>query len=61
MIVDTLIFMVLWSFLVLGFCSFVSMIDQLLFDGAIGDFFIWVLDKAIEIGEWLIKKIAGRK
>lgn len=61
MIVDTLIFIVLWSFLILGFCSFVSMIDQLLFGGAIEDFFTSLLDGCIAIGEWLIKKIAGKK
>ena len=61
MIVDTLIFIVIWSFLVLGFCSFVEMVDQILFDGAISDFFTSVLDGCIAIGEWLIKKIARKK
>lgn len=61
MIIDTLIFIVLWSFLILGFLSFVTMIDQLLFGGAIEDFFTDLLDGCIAIGEWLIKKITGRK
>lgn len=59
--IDTIIAIVVWSMFLLGVISFINMIDTLLFDGAIGDFFIRVLDKAIEIGEWLIKKIAGRK
>lgn len=57
MIVDALIFIVLWSFLVLGFCSFVSMVDQLLFGGAIEDFFTSLLDGCIAIGETVIQKI----
>ena len=57
MIIDTLIFIVLWSFLILGFLSFVTMIDQLLFGGAIEDFFTSLLDGCIAIGETIIKKI----
>ena len=57
MIVDTLIFIVIWSFLILGFCSFITMIDQLLFGGAIEDFFTSLLDGCIAIGETVIQKI----
>ena len=61
MILDTIVFIFIWSFLVLGFCSFVEMVDQILFDGVISDFFSDVFEKFIEICEWLIKKIARRK
>ena len=61
MILDTIVFIFIWSFLVLGFCSFVEMVDQLLFGGGISDFFSDVFEKFIELFEWLIKKISRRK
>ena len=61
MIVDTLIFIVIWSFLILGFCSFITMIDELLFGGVISDRLEWFFDKVAELYWCIAGKVRRKK
>ena len=58
--IDTLIALMLYIFLVLGIISFVTMIDELLLGGVISDAMEWILDKVAEL-YWCIADIFKRK
>ena len=58
--IDTIIAMVLYVFLVLGIISFVTMVDELLFGGVISDAMEWFLDKVAEL-YWYIADVFKRK
>ena len=61
MIVDTLIFIVVWSMFLLGVISFINMIDTLLFDGAISDGIECFLDKVAELYWYIADKIKEKR
>jgi hypothetical protein len=59
--IDTIIAIVLYVFLVLGVISFINMIDTLLFDGAISDGIECFLDKVAELYWYILDKIKERR
>lgn len=61
MIVDTLIFIVVWSMLLLGVISFVTMVDELLLGGVISDAMEWILDKVAELYWYIADKFKGKR
>ena len=61
MIIDTLIFIVLWSMFLLGVISFINMIDELFFDGVISDAMEWFFDKVAELYWYIADKIKEKR
>ena len=59
--IDTIIAIVLYVFLVLGVISFVTMIDELLLGGVISDGLEWILDKVAELYWRIADKFKGKK
>ena len=59
--IDTIIAMVLYVFLVLGIISFVTMVDELLLGGVISDAMEWFLDKVAELYWYIADKFKGKK
>lgn len=59
--IDTIIAIVLYVFLVLGVISFINMVDELLFDGAISDGIECFLDKVAELYWYIADKIKERR
>lgn len=55
--IDTIIAIVLYVFLVLGVISFITMVDELLFGGVISDRLEWLLDKVAELYWYIADKI----
>lgn len=59
--IDTIIAIVLYVFLVLGIISFVTMVDELLFGGVISDRLEWFFDKVAELYWYIADKFKGKK
>jgi len=59
--IDTLIFIVVYIFLMLGVISFITMIDELLLGGIISDGVEWFLDRVADIYFCIEDKIKKRK
>lgn len=59
--IDTLIALILYIFLMLGVISFVTMVDELLLGGVISDAMEWILDKVAELYWCIADKFKGKK
>lgn len=59
--IDILIALVLYIFLLLGVISFITMVDELLFGGVISDGLEWFFDKVSELYWYIADKIKEKR
>lgn len=59
--IESIIALILYIFLILGVISFITMVDELLFGGVISDGVEWLLDKVADIYWCIADKIKNRK